>query len=183
MGTHSGNGSSSVCDRDNRAHGSEQNASYPLITVLQPTDLSRNSEQRHNSKPRESSSASPYEAHDQPCICPTCNAQMPNLDSFMKHMLDHIAPTPSPSSGFMRYCGICGEPSRDPIAFNDHIISHAISSVRGRCCFSCNLPFQTRDALQKHYTNVHAMLIYRCSICNVIFETKTALKVKKEKLY
>lgn len=155
----------------------------------QPTDLShkrQNSDQKtakrfkgnETVKEASSTSGSPYESDDKPCICSCCYAQMPNFKSFLVHMENHVGQSAaSTNSAFLRYCGICGEPGRDPVAFSNHIFSHAITSVRGRCCHACKKSFDNRDELHKHLTEMHTMAVYKCSICSVIFDTKAALKI------
>lgn len=167
-------------------------SNYPLNKCplqSQPTDLShkrQNSEQKttkrfkSNEPVKEASSASgsPYETDDKPCICSCCYAQMPNFKSFLVHMENHVSqPGASTNSTFLRYCGICGEPGRDPITFSSHIYSHAITSVRGRCCHTCKKSFENREDLQKHLTDIHTVAVYKCSICSAIFDTKAALKI------
>lgn len=155
----------------------------------QPTDLShkrQSSEQKapkrfKNSEPAKeisSTTGSPYESDDKPCICSCCYAQMPNFKSFLVHMENHVSqPVASANSASLRYCGICGEPGRDPVSFSNHIFSHAITSVRGRCCHACKKSFENRDELQKHLADIHTVAVYKCSICSVIFDTRAALKV------
>lgn len=155
----------------------------------QPTDLSHKRQNNEHKtmkrfksnepiKEASSTSGSPYESDDKPCICSCCYAQMPNFKSFLVHMENHVSqPTASTNSTFLRYCGICGEPGSDPVAFSNHIFSHAITSVRGRCCHSCKKSFENREELQRHLTDVHTMAVYKCSICSVIFDTRAALKI------
>lgn len=159
----------------------------------QPTDLSHkkknegNGEQRTSKKVRVgdikemSSSSSPYDSDDKPCICSCCYAQMPNFKSFLVHMESHVAVSQASAStansSFLRYCPICGEPGRDPVGFSNHLFGHAITNVPGRCCHTCKKSFDGREELQKHLADVHTLSVFKCSICNEVFDTKIAIQV------
>lgn len=172
-----------------------QNSSFSISSSVspyqsQPTDLSHKkrsetSDQRPAKKTRvgdaPKETGSPYESDDKPCICSCCYAQMPNFKSFLVHMESHVAVSQASAStansSFLRYCPICGEPGRDPVGFSNHVFGHAITNVPGRCCHTCKKSFDGREELQKHLADVHILSVFKCSICNEIFDTKIAIQV------
>ncbi|XP_017774046.1 PREDICTED: zinc finger protein 423 [Nicrophorus vespilloides] len=129
------------------------------------------------------STGSPYESNDKPCICSYCYAQMPNFKMFLLHMETHVSmstpstPLPLSTNNVIGCCPLCGEPARSTLELGRHIFSHAISNVTARCCHCCKKPFDQIDDLQKHLLEAHSQTVYKCSICNDIFETQLALQM------
>lgn len=150
----------------------------------QPTDLSRKKKnedsidkmikkkkQDHQHSP---TTISPYDSNDKPCICSCCYAQLPNFKSFLHHMESHVI---SSNNSLLGFCPVCGEPGRDPVSFTNHIFSHAIAQVPGRCCYTCKKSFERLEELQKHLLDVHVVSVFKCSICNDIFDTKISMQL------
>lgn len=150
----------------------------PLQT--HPTDLSRkkNHREEHSDKvtkkKKTEQTTSPYDSNDKPCICSCCYAQLPNFKSFLHHMETHMM---SSSNSLLGFCPVCGEPGRDSVSFTNHIFSHAIAQVPGRCCYTCKISFESLDELQKHLVDVHVLSVFKCSICSDIFDTKISMQI------
>ncbi|EFA11085.2 zinc finger protein 423 homolog isoform X1 [Tribolium castaneum] len=148
----------------------------------QPTDLSRKKKSEDSAekavkkkKDQHSPTAiSPYDSNDKPCICSCCYAQLPNFKSFLHHMESHVI---SSNNSLLGFCPVCGEPGRDPVSFTNHIFSHAIAQVPGRCCYTCKKSFERLEELQKHLLEVHVVSVFKCSICNDIFDTKISMQL------
>lgn len=62
--------------------------------------------------------------------------------------------------------------------FSAHLAGHLVSSWSEYGCSSCpTKTFQTPDELQKHLLDVHAHHIYRCALCQEIFDSKVGIQV------
>lgn len=153
----------------------------PLQT--QPTDLSRKKRKedvsekllkKKKQESQDSSTISSYDSNDKPCICSYCYAQLPNFKSFLHHMETHIV---SSNNSLLGFCPVCGEPGRDPVSFTNHIFGHAIAQVPGRCCYTCKKSFERLEELQKHLLDAHVLTVFKCSICNDIFDTKVSMQL------
>lgn len=109
--------------------------------------------------------------YDKPCICSRCYAQMPNFESFLAHMENHV------SSGAAGRCPACGDPCRDRAELSEHLYSHAVSDVPGRRCRGCEKIFDDADQLEAHLLEVHSHVLYECGVCGESFNSRSDLRV------
>ncbi|XP_025831035.1 zinc finger protein 423 homolog isoform X2 [Agrilus planipennis] len=115
-------------------------------------------------------------------ICNICGTQLPNFSSFMLHMDNHIPGTDRNSTIFLDYCPLCGEPCRDQVEVNNHILVHAISLKLGKCCGICKTVFNyNSDELQRHMLDAHVSTTYKCSICEDTFDVKSEVLIHMTK--
>ncbi|CAH0562421.1 unnamed protein product [Brassicogethes aeneus] len=115
-----------------------------------------------------------YGSVDKPCICSCCYAQLPNFKSFLHHMETHMI---SANNALLGFCPICGDPNVNTSNFSSHIFGHAVIQVSGLCCYTCKKTFEHMEKLQKHLIDVHVVNVYKCSICNEIFDTKLSMQL------
>lgn len=135
-----------------------------------------------NKQASPSSGESSYDTNDKPCICSYCYVQMPNFKSFLIHMESHVAFNTTTNATainnpYTKYCPICGEPGRDSLEFSKHIFAHAVTNITGKCCHHCEKYFDQQDQYQKHLIEAHSQTVYKCTICNEMFDTLTTLSV------
>ncbi|CAD7089520.1 unnamed protein product [Hermetia illucens] len=107
-------------------------------------------------------------------LCNQCNAALPDFDTFRAHLKSHI--TQETAS---LVCPHCGLTLRDSAEQERHIISHfLITNSEFACSYAnCKKTFAKAEELQKHLFDSHIQVMYKCSVCSDIFDTKVAIQV------
>ncbi|XP_060537235.1 zinc finger protein 423 homolog isoform X2 [Cylas formicarius] len=107
-------------------------------------------------------------------ICACCYQQLPNFKSFLLHMETHVSATKNDIVGV---CVLCGEEIIGTLNLSKHLFKHSISKLNDfGCCCACKKYFNDYEHLQKHLAEEHVVSVYKCSICNEMFDDKLTMK-------
>jgi zinc finger protein 423 len=153
---------------------------------LTPTDLSQPREKKLKVEAVSDDTRSEKSPHIEPrkptpqhtpvldqFLCNQCNAALPDFESFRNHLRSHLD---QPASSFL--CQHCAVSYSDPVEYERHVITHfLVTNSEFTCTNTCNKAFGKPDELQKHLFDLHALTLYKCSICAEVFETKVAIQV------
>ncbi|KAL1492684.1 hypothetical protein ABEB36_010904 [Hypothenemus hampei] len=95
-------------------------------------------------------------------ICSCCYEPLPNFKCFLLHMETHV------SSINTKMFGENEVSSRAPsmVPLNNYL-----------CCCHCNIFFENKERLQEHLMDNHVVRLYKCSLCEKIFEEANAMMV------
>ncbi|XP_014668513.1 PREDICTED: zinc finger protein 423-like [Priapulus caudatus] len=105
-------------------------------------------------------------------MCNQCDAALPDFQAFRDHQKSHLD---SGAAAF--HCPHCEQvfPAEDQL--DGHVLTHYMSSTTEYGCQSCVKLFLKPDELQKHLMDIHAHHLYRCSLCQEIFDSKVTIQV------
>lgn len=183
--------SGSDCTRNTPSQDDENRSrEIKLEEQNSPTDLSQK-----RSTPKQTPSHSPCENRENDSIdqlklinnnnaglfvCNQCNAALPNFETFRNHLKYHLKSQTNPTqidlNPFM--CTYCGITLANQIDFDRHNINHFLIKITEfACAFNCNKNFDKSDDLQKHLFDQHAQNLWKCTICNELFDTKVSIQV------
>lgn len=139
-----------------------------------PTDLSqpRSKKQKLDESTNSSDARSPSMAPGT-FLCNQCTAALPDFDSFRAHLKSHLEIGHAPLC-----CQTCGMTFSDQGEYETHIVSHfLITSSEFACAGLCNKSYSKPDELQKHLFDLHCQMLFKCSLCAEVFDTKVAIQV------
>lgn len=106
-------------------------------------------------------------------LCNQCTAALPDFDSFRTHLKSHLE-----LGNSTLCCQTCGMTFSEQVEYENHISSHfLITSSEFACSAQCNKAYGKPDELQKHLFDIHCQMLYKCSLCSEIFDTKVAIQV------
>lgn len=76
------------------------------------------------------------------------------------------------------HCGVqfSGAPEERAL-LERHVAEHFLATATEFGCPTCNKLFAKPDELQKHLMDIHAHHLYRCSLCQELFDSKVAIQV------
>lgn len=146
---------------------------------LRPTDLSKKGRGAHHSPPAakrlrggaEPPAAAPYD-HPGTLLCNQCSAALPDFEAFRTHLKSHLL---EETAGAV--CRHCGAAFAGAEALWRHVGSHFLATASEFGCQSCLKQFRQPDDLQRHLLELHALHLYRCALCQELFESKVAIQV------
>ena len=77
----------------------------------------------------------------------------------------------------LHYCPHCEFSAGERDRFESHLATHLLVTSSEYICQSCCKTFAKPDELQKHLLDIHAHHLYRCSLCEEMFDSKVAIQV------
>ncbi|CAG0878681.1 unnamed protein product [Darwinula stevensoni] len=105
-------------------------------------------------------------------LCNQCNEGFRDFESFRTHLGGHLESTRHKS-----LCFECHQEFPDQDSLDSHMVSHYLASTTEYGCQSCQKLFLRPDDLQKHLMDIHALHLYKCSLCQGVFDSKVAIQV------
>jgi Zinc finger, C2H2 type len=148
---------------------------------LKPTDLSINAKSNGKSSRNETLS-------QHTLLCNQCNAPCPDFESFRTHLRTHLdaeqrksppkpAPPPPPRPSNLLQCPECPEAFSNENQLEVHCLGHFLATSTEFSCQSCLKAFARPDELQKHLMDVHAHQLFRCALCQEVFDSRVGAQV------
>ncbi|CAO1425481.1 unnamed protein product [Diamesa hyperborea] len=125
-------------------------------------------------------------------MCNQCEASLPDFESFRLHLRSHLdqynnnnnnnnskgnesVNVSFPAAVSNLICLQCGLTLENQADFEYHTEQHFIITNAEYLCETCNKSFPKLEDLQNHLNEIHIQ--YKCSICQEMFETKTAINL------
>lgn len=106
--------------------------------------------------------------------CGQCEARFSTLEAFQSHLKSHL-------QGLLRRqaCPQCSKEDFDSQdALLQHLTVHFTSTCTQYVCESCDKQFSCVDELQKHLLDMHTFVLYHCTLCQEVFDSKVSIQVK-----
>ncbi|XP_076358377.1 uncharacterized protein LOC143250994 isoform X2 [Tachypleus tridentatus] len=107
-----------------------------------------------------------------PLLCSQCSAGFPDFESFRTHLKMHLEQV------IPKYtCQECEVKFTTEDQLDEHVMSHFLSTTTEYSCQQCCYKlFSKPDELQRHLIDVHSHLLYKCSFCKEIFNSKASIQ-------
>ncbi|XP_013786568.1 zinc finger protein 423-like isoform X2 [Limulus polyphemus] len=106
-----------------------------------------------------------------PLLCVQCNTPFPDFETFRTHQENHQ------SSEYQMYkCSECHSSFLTEEQLGNHVINHFLAKTTEYGCQCCLKLFSKPDELQKHLLEIHALPLYRCSLCRELFDSKVSIQ-------
>ena len=155
---------------------------------VKPTDLSKKRRKSDGSveikkEKRKADEVSRSKVYDSPsnsydtqansCICAICLSRVVTFLSFFDHMDIHI------KEMARLICPFCGEYGRDITEYSNHVTCHVVKYTSEACCQKCRMTFVNAEELYRHLIDVHSQNMYKCTLCNDLFDSPLAIQVKE----
>lgn len=108
-------------------------------------------------------------------LCSQCDAALPDFESFRIHLKSHLER--GVMGNQMIQCTQCLRTFKDHQALDKHILEHFMTARKEFICKSCTSTFASEEDLQKHFVDIHAQIIYKCTLCQEVFEAEMQMQV------
>uniref|UniRef100_A0A914W6X8 C2H2-type domain-containing protein n=1 Tax=Plectus sambesii TaxID=2011161 RepID=A0A914W6X8_9BILA len=116
-------------------------------------------------------------AEDNLFMCAHCDIALNSLTAFANHMREHVKKTDEVDPPDIR-CDFC------PAAFNKqtdmdrHMMEHFLTKTTRFFCHACaDKSFENSIQLRNHLTNDHSVPIYKCRLCQKMFDFKADVEM------
>ncbi|KAK2718474.1 hypothetical protein QYM36_005711 [Artemia franciscana] len=114
--------------------------------------------------------------------CPQCPLSFCDVESYSIHLKSHWETALRMTQGLYPQRIACTECGLDMAGFSSsqadaHAASHILTTSVEYGCQACVKTFAKPDELQKHLLDIHAHHLFKCSLCEEVFDSKVAIQV------
>lgn len=107
--------------------------------------------------------------------CNQCDLRFANFEGFQAHLKSHLEMLLRRQS-----CPQCNkEDFETQDALLQHLTVHYTTTSTQYVCESCDKQFSSVDDLQKHLLDMHTFVLYHCTLCQEVFDSKVSIQVSK----
>lgn len=97
-----------------------------------------------------------------------------SFEGFQTHLKSHLQMLLRRQS-----CPQCNkEDFESQEALLQHLTVHYTTTSTQYVCESCDKQFSSVDDLQKHLLDMHTFVLYHCTLCQEVFDSKVSIQVK-----
>ncbi|XP_063801413.1 zinc finger protein 423 [Pseudophryne corroboree] len=104
--------------------------------------------------------------------CNQCDLKFSNFDTFQTHLKSHLELLLRKQS-----CPQCKEDFDSQESLLQHLTVHYMTTSTHYVCESCDKQFSSVDDLQKHLLDMHTFVLYHCTLCQEVFDSKVSIQV------
>ncbi|XP_064414606.1 zinc finger protein 423 isoform X5 [Latimeria chalumnae] len=104
--------------------------------------------------------------------CNQCDLKFSNFESFQTHLKSHLELLLRKQS-----CPQCKEDFESQESLLQHLTVHYMTTSTHYVCESCDKQFSSVDDLQKHLLDMHTFVLYHCTLCQEVFDSKVSIQV------
>ncbi|XP_034443604.1 zinc finger protein 423 isoform X4 [Hippoglossus hippoglossus] len=105
--------------------------------------------------------------------CNQCDLRFSSFDGFQAHLKSHLEMLLRRQS-----CPQCSkEDFESQDALLQHLTVHYTTTSTQYVCESCDKQFSSVDDLQKHLLDMHTFVLYHCTLCQEVFDSKVSIQV------
>lgn len=106
--------------------------------------------------------------------CNQCDLRFASFEAFQTHLKSHLQVLLRRQS-----CPQCSKEDFDSQdALLQHLTMHFTTTSTQYVCESCDKQFSCVDDLQKHLLDMHTFVLYHCTLCQEVFDSKVSIQVK-----
>ncbi|CAF93312.1 unnamed protein product, partial [Tetraodon nigroviridis] len=106
--------------------------------------------------------------------CNQCDMRFATFEGFQTHLKSHLQLLLRRQS-----CPQCNkEDFESQDALLQHLTMHFTTTSTQYVCESCDKQFSSVDDLQKHLLDMHTFVLYHCTLCQEVFDSKVSIQVK-----
>lgn len=107
--------------------------------------------------------------------CNQCDMRFSSFEGFQAHLKSHLEMLLR-----RRSCPQCNkEDFESQEALLQHLTVHYMTTSTQYMCESCDKQFSSVDDLQKHLLDMHTFVLYHCTLCQEVFDSKVSIQVKE----
>nr|XP_014335900.1 PREDICTED: zinc finger protein 423 [Bos mutus] len=104
--------------------------------------------------------------------CNQCDLKFSNFESFQTHLKLHLELLLRKQA-----CPQCKEDFDSQESLLQHLTVHYMTTSTHYVCESCDKQFSSVDDLQKHLLDMHTFVLYHCTLCQEVFDSKVSIQV------
>ncbi|XP_048402702.1 zinc finger protein 423 isoform X3 [Stegostoma tigrinum] len=104
--------------------------------------------------------------------CNQCDLKFSSFESFQSHLKSHLEILLRKQS-----CPQCKEDFDSQETLLQHLTIHYMTTSTHYVCESCDKQFSSVDDLQKHLLDMHTFVLYHCTLCQEVFDSKVSIQV------
>ncbi|XP_032892269.1 zinc finger protein 423 isoform X7 [Amblyraja radiata] len=104
--------------------------------------------------------------------CNQCDLKFTSFESFQSHLKSHLEILLRKQS-----CPQCKEDFDSQDSLLQHLTVHYMTTSTHYVCESCDKQFSSVDDLQKHLLDMHTFVLYHCTLCQEVFDSKVSIQV------
>ncbi|XP_030222819.1 zinc finger protein 423 isoform X5 [Gadus morhua] len=105
--------------------------------------------------------------------CNQCDQRFSSFEGFQAHLKSHLEQLLRRQS-----CPQCNkEDFESQEALLQHLTVHYTTTSTQYVCESCDKQFTSVDDLQKHLLDMHTFVLYHCTLCQEVFDSKVSIQV------
>ncbi|XP_039618798.1 zinc finger protein 423 isoform X2 [Polypterus senegalus] len=104
--------------------------------------------------------------------CNQCELKFGSFESFQTHLKSHLELLLRKQS-----CPQCKEDFDSQESLLQHLTVHYMTTSTHYVCESCDKQFSSVDDLQKHLLDMHTFVLYHCTLCQEVFDSKVSIQV------
>ncbi|TNN01026.1 hypothetical protein fugu_012272, partial [Takifugu bimaculatus] len=105
--------------------------------------------------------------------CNQCDLRFASFEAFQTHLKSHLQMLLRRQS-----CPQCNkEDFESQDALLQHLTMHFTTTSTQYVCESCDKQFSSVDDLQKHLLDMHTFVLYHCTLCQEVFDSKVSIQV------
>ncbi|XP_078527435.1 zinc finger protein 423 isoform X3 [Lissotriton helveticus] len=104
--------------------------------------------------------------------CNQCDLKFSNFETFQTHLKSHLELLLRKQS-----CPQCKEDFDSQESLLQHLTVHYMTTSTHYVCESCDKQFSSVDDLQKHLLDMHTFVLYHCTLCQEVFDSKVSIQV------
>ncbi|KAG7279788.1 hypothetical protein CRUP_008858 [Coryphaenoides rupestris] len=105
--------------------------------------------------------------------CNQCDLRFSSFEGFQAHLKSHLEQLLRRQS-----CPQCNkEDFESQEALLQHLTVHYTTTSTQYVCESCDKQFTSVDDLQKHLLDMHTFVLYHCTLCQEVFDSKVSIQV------
>lgn len=106
--------------------------------------------------------------------CNQCDLRFGSFEGFQTHLKSHLQVLLRRQS-----CPQCSkEDFESQDALLQHLTMHFTTTSTQYVCESCDKQFSSVDDLQKHLLDMHTFVLYHCTLCQEVFDSKVSIQVR-----
>lgn len=107
--------------------------------------------------------------------CNQCDLRFASFEGFQAHLKSHLEMLLRRQS-----CPQCNkEDFESQEALLQHLTVHYTTTSTQYVCESCDKQFSSVDDLQKHLLDMHTFVLYHCTLCQEVFDSKVSIQVSE----
>lgn len=107
--------------------------------------------------------------------CNQCDLRFSSFEGFQAHLKSHLEMLLRRQS-----CPQCNkEDFESQDALLQHLTVHYTTTSTQYVCESCDKQFSSVDDLQKHLLDMHTFVLYHCTLCQEVFDSKVSIQVNE----
>ncbi|EPQ16471.1 Zinc finger protein 423 [Myotis brandtii] len=104
--------------------------------------------------------------------CNQCDLKFSSFESFQTHLKLHLELLLRKQA-----CPQCKEDFDSQESLLQHLTVHYMTTSTHYVCESCDKQFSSVDDLQKHLLDMHTFVLYHCTLCQEVFDSKVSIQV------